>query len=71
MNRIAKNFKLLIDDLDNISLINPFKKQIDPIKLLDERNEALLLYRHLLKNVPKLHGPSLLEQKYAYEVCKS
>jgi hypothetical protein len=64
MNKLVKNFKLLLDDIDSIKLTNPLKKEIDKIA---ERNETLLLYRHLIKNIPKMHN-SLLEQKYAYEV---
>jgi hypothetical protein len=68
MNRMIKNFKLLFDDIDSLTLSGVFEKLkgggVNPVK---EREEVLLLYRHLLKHVPEMHE-SLLEQKYAYEV---
>jgi hypothetical protein len=64
MNRLSRNFKLLLDDIETVNFTNPFKKTFDPKQ---EKREILLLYRHLLKNIPKMHE-SLFEQKYAYEV---
>lgn len=72
MNKInfIKNYKLLIEDLKIpiASRINIYKNKDDFFKV-ENKTEVLYLYRHMIKNIPRLHN-NLFENRCAYEEIK-
>ena len=51
-----------------VNQFKPFIRNNEKLDLLkDNKNEVLLLYRHMLKNIPKMQN-DLLEKKFTYQV---